>query len=1224
MRMNTLSACLLMLWIAGAAFPQGSTSTVRGTVRDASGAVVPAAQVELTNTGTNITARTATNELGFYIFAGVLPGPYRLTVDAPGMQRFAVTLTVQVQEVAVVDAVLSVGETVTTIEVKDVTPVVNGDSPALNHVLERQRIEQLPINGREVSALLQTVPGMEGNRAYGLRDGSQEFMLDGAAMGNRKTGELTRRPPGLDAIQEFNVESNGSSARFTRPTTMVITTRSGTNQLHGSLFETHRNNAIGKARRRTDFFEHAPRLIRNEYGGTAGGPVWLPRIYDGRNRTFWFFSYEGMRRIAGETQGYSVPTEAMRSGDFRGLVDAQGRQYVIYDPLTTDSATWTRQPISYRGQANVIDPARLNPLAKYLYSITPLPTHPGVNPLVDSNWWGPTPDAQRQWTVTSRFDHRFGDRDQFYARYTQGYDYTLTQVSQRGYTTFPALNGVSGTSDKYSPNKNLAISWVRTISPTVFNELLASGSRESRWSGTGDPAVSYADRLGLPNPTNSKGFPRLLDGGLPRYDFESVNLKDDRFEYYIVDDHLTKIVGRHEIQTGAHFRYDKLSILPGQSDQGQHNWNTLATALYDPKSARTNPSALPFTGSNLANMYLGVMNYQTQFSRGFFRMRGREYAAYLQDNFKITGRLTLNLGLRWEYWPLFREKDNLLTTFDPERKAIVLGTDLETMYRRQATFPSIVQRLQSLGAKFISYQEAGLPQALMEKNSHNLGPRLGFAWRAGEGARSFVLRGGYRISYFPMTLEAWTKKMRRNAPLSATFVADLTNAARTPDGIRNYGMRSVPTMFAGVNSRNAISLAEANTLVRGSALVSYWAKNQPDPRVQDWNLTLEKEVMPDTVARLSYVGNHADNLEQFYEFNENTPDYIWYTTTGKKLPTGEYANVARRFFDQQVYGTIEEYRMSGWSNYQGVQFEIKRRYHKGLAFQFFYNLSNSLTAGGQNDDGESARIPALNQFLPGIVPSDTDQRNRFLNYGRDSSIPKHRVRWNWLADLPFGKGKAIAGKVGSGWNRLVGGWQIAGMGRLRSTYFTLPQNIYPTGQKIEIYGYKYPIQDCRGGTCKPGYLWWNGYIPANLINSTDADGRPNGVMGVPAGYKPSGQPINPMPANPSRSDPMFPYYDTNIVWVKLNDGTMQQTTFDTGLHPWRRQYLPGVRQWDMDASLFKNIAITERVNLRLTADFFNVFNHPGNPNSISGAGILNTQESGNESREVQFSLRLAW
>ncbi|MDP2998862.1 MAG: hypothetical protein Q8N47_15350 [Bryobacterales bacterium] len=211
-----------------------------------------------------------------------------------------------------------------------------------------------------------------------------------------------------------------------------------------------------------------------------------------------------MRRVAGETEGYSVPTEAMRNGDFRGLMDAQGRQYVVYDPLTTDSSTWTRQPISYGGRANVIDPARMNPLAKYLLSITPLPTHPGVNPLVDPNWWGPAPDAQRQWTITSRFDHRFGDNDQVYGRYTQGHDYTLTQVSQRGYKTFPALNGVSGTSDKYSPNKSLAISWVRTLSPTLFNEVLASGARESRWSGTGDPSVSYADRLGLPNPTNSK------------------------------------------------------------------------------------------------------------------------------------------------------------------------------------------------------------------------------------------------------------------------------------------------------------------------------------------------------------------------------------------------------------------------------------------------------------------------------------------------------------------------------------------------------------------------------------------------------------------------------------------------------------------------------------------------------------------------------------------------
>ena len=273
--------------------PQASTGSVSGTVRDQSGAVIPGAAVALTNTATNVTLRTTTNEAGLYRFPGVVPGPYRLTVEAPGMQKFEAGLTVQVQQSAVVDVTLRVGATVAEVVVQDVTPLVTVDSPTLGRVLERLRIEQLPINGRFVTTLLQTVPGMEGTRAWGLREGSHEMVLDGAPMSDRLWGGTVRRPPGLDTIQEFKVENNASSAKFTRPTTIVLSTRSGTNEFHGSLFETHRNNAIGKARRRQDFYRKPPQLIRNEFGASAGGPLWLPKIYNGRNRTFWFFAYEG-------------------------------------------------------------------------------------------------------------------------------------------------------------------------------------------------------------------------------------------------------------------------------------------------------------------------------------------------------------------------------------------------------------------------------------------------------------------------------------------------------------------------------------------------------------------------------------------------------------------------------------------------------------------------------------------------------------------------------------------------------------------------------------------------------------------------------------------------------------------------------------------------------------------------------------------------------------------
>jgi hypothetical protein len=211
---------------------------------------------------------------------------------------------------------------------------------------------------------------------------------------------------------------------------------------------------------------------------------------------------------------------------------------------------------------------------------------------------------------------------------------------------------------------------------------------------------------------------------------------------------------------------------------------------------------------------------------------------------------------------------------------------------------------------------------------------------------------------------------------------------------------------------------------------------------------------------------------------------------------------------------VEEYRKSGWSNFNGMQLELERRYSQGVAFQIFYVLSNAFGAGGQGFSGTSVvRDPS--QFMPGAVPTDFDQLNRLLSYQRDIAIPKHRVRWNWIVDLPFGKGKPLASGAGPLLDRLIGGWQVAGIGQLRSNYFALPTDVFPNGNKIEIYGEKYPIEDCRSGACRSGYLWWNGYIPAHQINSVDANGRPNGVMGVPSNYKPAGEPLIPWPAVPN-------------------------------------------------------------------------------------------------------------
>jgi hypothetical protein len=1226
---QTILVFVLLTALAVPAQPQSSTGRVSGTVLDQSGAIVPGARVALTHTATNVVSRTLSNESGVFVFPGVSPGAYRLTAEVAGMEQFEARLTVQVQQAVTVDPVMRVGQAASAVTIQDVTPLINAEAPALGHVLERARIEQLPQNGRYLWSLGQTVPGVQGfyPRAYGLRVSANETLIDGAVTTDRRWNRYGDWI-GLDAVEEFKVETNGSSAKFSRPMNMVVSTRGGTNQFHGTAFETHRNSAFGTARQRQDIWSKAPFLNRAEYGASAGGPVEIPKVYHGRNRTFWFFAWEGARRRSPVTGLFRVPTEAMRQGDFSNLRDGQGRLLTLYDPWTTTTQNWQRQPFAHGGKLNAIDPSRLSPVAKYFFSITPTPTYPEVNPVIDNNLYLQAPNSLNKYTTTVRLDHKFTDNDRIFWRYTRGVE-TNTQVPG-GITVVTLGSALTdpniGLYTTVEPTQSMVISYTRLFSPTFFNELMVTGSKqlsESPYGTIGD----WTGKLGLPNPFGAPIFPVLSGMGLDRYGAGGGNLFVDRQSTLTLNDNATKVHGKHEIQFGGQVRLDQQARRGNSAGMsGTVSYNTLATALYDPRTPANNPGATPQTGYDLANFYLGVANFSTTFRAPNFYPRWEEYSLYLQDNFKVTPRLTLNLGLRWEYFSNMSDKAGMLNSFEPVKRAGVIESDLDEYYRRGATLPSIVRTLEGHGAKWLSSDQAGLPRSMVDGNWLNFGPRLGVAYRLSTGARPTVVRGGYRVSYSGSLNNYFQNQYVTSAPLSATFSNSLNDAARTPDGIASYGMRSVPRIIAGVNSANAIDLNNPQGLARGAASFWYNNRSQPNMQVQDWNVTFEKEFLPDMVARFGYIGNHSSNVPQWYSYNDAPSAYVWFATTGLPLPTGEFANVARRNYDQRSYGALNELRRSGYTNYNGVLLELERRFSKGAAFHIFYHINNALATGSQSAPAASQPVPEMNMFLPSLgVPTDYDQRNRLLNYQRDASIPKHNIRWNWVADLPFGKGKLVGRNAGGFLDRVIGGWQVAGLGSLNTNYFALPTNIFPNGEKIELYGYRYPIEDCRSGRCFPGYLWWNGYIPANQINSVDpATGRPNGVMGVPADYKPAGQPLIPWPANPNRNDPNYAFFGTNTVWLRLNDGTEQRTAYDPGMHVWQNQFLPGVLQWGLDASLFKRVAITERVFVRVNFDFFNVLNRPNNPNSIGGDGVLQTRNSGSGARQLQFTLRVTW
>src|SRR5688500_4827421 len=350
-------AVLLLLTSPAVLWAQSGAGTIQGTVQDATSAAVPSASVQALNQATGVSTASTSNEGGFYALKGLFAGTYKVTFSAAGMKKSESTITLQNGQVLVFNPQLTVGEVSEKVTVTGETiQLATYDSGTVNTQLDAARISQLPQNGRNVLGLAQnTVPGLEGNgtRANGLMQEAMEYSQDGAPMTNRNFGGESNSAqatlPDPDSVQEARFETLNSSAQFATPATVILTTKSGTNDVHGTMFYTARNNYFGIARARQDPADFsAPKLIRNEFGGSVGGPIYVPKLYDGRNRTFFFVAYERFSLRSAAQQLMRVPTMAMRGGDFSGLINSAGVLQQLYDPNTTQSQAnqYSRLPFS--------------------------------------------------------------------------------------------------------------------------------------------------------------------------------------------------------------------------------------------------------------------------------------------------------------------------------------------------------------------------------------------------------------------------------------------------------------------------------------------------------------------------------------------------------------------------------------------------------------------------------------------------------------------------------------------------------------------------------------------------------------------------------------------------------------------------------------------------------------------------------------------------------------
>jgi Carboxypeptidase regulatory-like domain/TonB dependent receptor-like, beta-barrel len=1176
-------------------FAQTGLGIVKGTVLDATGAAIPAAHVTLVNTQTNVSRESQSSAVGVYEFPAVPIGSYKLTVQAEGFKRYEGTFDLQAGQTVSIDPALEVGAVDTVVEVTGVAPTITTTGMEVSDVKDSLRIRQLPLNGRAITNLFDLTPGVEGGgnpRVNGMKVGSTEMSLDGVSLVDRFGGGISRVQPGLDTVEEFRVETAGSNARNSRPATITLVTKSGTNEFHGSAFATHRNNAAGlRARQRQDG-NSAAKLIRNEFGVSGGGPI----IHD---KTFFFAAYEGSRVRQNQFSETSVPLPGMWNGDMGNLFPDLENLTTVYDPFSTNA-----QGLRELFPNEIIPQSRLSDYGKAMHALTPDATN-SVNPFEGPNFQNYYPATNDTNQFTIKGDHVLTERDNLTGRFTRDSNSNILQGGRYGYPP-PGCDNCGGSGLSDAKVYNGMFRWTHTFSPTLISETQLSNHRSVKDSGTLGNNTPWADMLGLPNPFDVTGWPTIC-GAYPFLYYgcwDGDNRKDENLTSYQIDENITWIKGKHSMQFGTKLRQEYNNIQELQQAQGSHGFYSDWTSQWDP----ANESAVPFTGFELASTLLGTpTQLRNQANRGFFYFQQFELGLYFQDSWKVSPRLTLDIGLRYDRWAPYGEKRNRLSNLDLSTINNTFQVVTPGSTRAEdisGILPSMLQSYANRGLSWVTADSIGFPSHLVPADNNNFGPRIGAAYRVTD---KLVIRGGYGEYFWTMPLSQILQAARTNPPFNLRFV----NLIVDHNGNEPYYALThapqpneiLPNAKVDVNSAAGIS---SNALSMDVWDINNWKDN----RMQNWNFTVEHEIMRDTALRLSYIGTHGSDLEQKFEVNSRESEWNYQARTGLAVP-GRRDDL-RVNKDWAPRGTNH----TGYSNSNSLQAEIERRYSNGLAFQWFYTFTRALTtsdAGGFSSGGGSINasgsgavlsVPEVTQLLGAPNLSYSDRLR--LGYQNSGDVPAHRIRWNAIYDLPFGKGKKFGNSASGVLNQFIGGWQLASIGSWRSGLWkNVDSSRYLFGdptlskdQRLEVtFGGRQQLVYFRGDF-NPGSA--TGVDQAALQQLVPADRGQRTLR----------------PLNPDRGDNSLPEV--------LADGSIRFTPLGDTVNWNSRNFFQGAGFWDVDLSVFKTFNITEDMNVRFTADFFNAFNTPMDPDPNATSGLQDLGRQTNDPRIIQFSLRFSW
>ncbi len=988
-----LKVCLISVCCIPLIFAQSFTATILGSVKDSTGSMVPEATITIINVATNTRTETRSDAGGLYVAPQLSPGQYRIEATAPGFKKFVQKgVTLQVQQQARLEVTLAVGEVTESVMVSADAPLLESTTSSIGRVVDNRRIVDLPLNTRNVYGLIFLTAGVSGgvgnnynSMSYsvnGARATMMDTIVDGVTASFPTVNGFTGISvfPSVDAISEFKVQGANYSAEFGRSLGSVLNVvfKSGSNQLHGSAYEFLRNSKLDA----NDFFNNRrgqplTTFQRNQFGGTISGPIV-------RDRTFFMGSYEGLRERSLGTTLTSVPTQAQRSGDFRQTLASNGQMVQMYDPFTT-RANPSGGFIRTAFPTNIIPASMFDSVAVDAMKYYPQ-GNTVTNAVTNLNNFGATGSRALGLDMFDvRVDHNISDRQKLFARYSHRKTLDVPPIFFSKETTIG-----EGRFNQENRVRNAVLDYTNTISPKT---ILTSRLGFAR-------TLYVYDNQGLGFLPSSLGLPKDIDTAVdramfPRFGpsgFVSLGGNDHRysgFMSYTALANVTRIMGGHTLKVGFEGRLIRVNVWEARS-AGTFNFSQNFTQGPNPNQASST------AGNSIASMLLGTGTTGNVLIQGWKNVASQSFylAGYVQDDWRVTPKLTLNLGLRYDIDTPRTERYNRMNWFEPNAPSPLAKT--------VPGYPDMRG-----GVVFVGVN--GNPRSQYQWDRNNWAPRLGFAYQINQKT---VVRGGYSHVFGPSNQAAQGTVGPFGFRTENLWVTTL-------DGITPYNLLRNPYPQGFQPPPNA----SQGLLTQAGAGLQSVLQDTLTPWAMQWNFNVQRELPGQVLLEMAYVGTRGLQLSRAGEsglnlnqlpasamalgssLNQLVPNpFFGIVNNGVHVaPTIARGQLLRPY--PQFTDVIPLYSSGDSSSYHSMQITVSKRMSRGLQFEGSYTWAKNLDYGLNHQDSYNIRDSKS--------VADIDLAHRFV--------------MSYIYELPFGRGRRFGAQSSKAVNWALGGWQFNGI-----------------------------------------------------------------------------------------------------------------------------------------------------------------------------------------------------